>query len=342
MRIVIDAIGTDNRPAPDVEGAILAAKEWKNTVILVGPEAVIKKELAKHNTQNLPIEIVNADDIIEMTDKPADALRDKPNSSMHIGLNLVKDGSADAFVTMGNTGAAHAIAMLSTLKRIQGVKRPALSIIYPIYGKPVIVLDIGANTDSKPEWLAQFAIMGSAYAQNALGINKPRIALMSNGEEETKGTPLLQEANAILHQLPLNYIGYIEPPDMHNNVADVVVTDGFIGNIMLKTFEATTRYMVNIIRDQLKSTWRSKIGAALSRPAFGRVRKLIDPAEIGGAPLLGVNGVVIIGHGNSDAKAVKNAIYQAQQAVLGNVIQTIKADIANMPIGSNADGTPEK
>lgn len=342
MRIVVDAVGTDNRPSPDVEGAVLAAKEWKNPIILVGPEAQIKQELAKYNTQNLPIEIVNADTVIEMHTKPADAVRDSQNSSIHVGLNLVKNGQADAFVSMGNTGAIHAIAMLSTLKRIQGVKRPALSIIYPIYGKPVIVLDIGANTDSKPEWLAQFAIMGSAYAQNALGVNKPKIALMSNGEEETKGTPLLQEAHAILRELPLNYIGYIEPPDMHHNVADVVVVDGFIGNIMLKTFEATTRYMVNIIRDQLKSTWRSKIGAALSRPAFSRVRKLIDPSEIGGAPLLGVNGVVIIGHGSSDAKAVKNAIYQAQQAVLGNVIQTIKADIANMPIGSNTDGTPEK
>lgn len=341
MRIVVDAFGTDNRPTPDIEGAVLAAKEWKTHIILVGPEALIKQELAKHNTQNLPIEIVNANDVIEMHAKPADAVREKPNSSIHIGLNLVKNGSADAFVSMGNTGAIHAIAMLSTLKRIQGVKRPALSIIYPIYGKPVIVLDIGANTDSKPEWLAQFAIMGSAYAQNALGVNNPKIALMSNGEEETKGTPLLQEANAILRELPLNYIGYIEPPDMHHNVADVVVVDGFIGNIMLKTFEATTRYMVNIIRDQLKSTWRSKIGALLSRPAFSQVRKLIDPSEIGGAPLLGVNGVVIIGHGSSDAKAVKNAIYQAQQAVLGNVIQTIKTDIANMPIGSN-DGTPEK
>ncbi|MCU0480239.1 MAG: phosphate acyltransferase PlsX [Anaerolineae bacterium] len=341
MRIVVDAFGTDTRPHPDVEGAILAAKEWKTHIILVGPEALIKQELTKHNTQALPIEIVNADDVIEMHTKPADAVRETPNSSIHIGLNLVKNGSADAFVSMGNTGAIHAIAMLSTLKRIQGVKRPALSIIYPIYGKPVIVLDIGANTDSKPEWLAQFAIMGSAYAQNALGVNNPRIALISNGEEETKGTPLLQEANTILRELPLNYIGYIEPPDMHHNVADVVVVDGFIGNIMLKTFEATTRYMVNIIRDQLKSTWRSKIGALLSRPAFSQVRKLIDPSEIGGAPLLGVNGVVIIGHGSSDAKAVKNAIYQAQQAVLGNVIQTIKTDIANMPIGSS-DGTPEK
>lgn len=339
MRIVVDAVGTDNRPTPDIEGAILAAQEWKNTIILVGPEALIKQELSKnHNIKNLPIEIVNADDIIEMDDKPADVVRDKQNSSMHIGLNLVKNGDADAFVSMGNTGALHAIAMLNTLKRIPGVKRPAISIIYPIYGKPVIVLDIGANTDSKPDWLVQFGIMGSAYAQQALGVNNPKIALMSNGEEDVKGTPLLQEANAIFRTLPLNYIGYIEPADMHHNIADVVVVDGFIGNIMLKTFEATTRYVVNIIRDQLKSTWRSKIGALLARPAFGQVRKLIDPAEIGGAPLLGVNGVVIVGHGNSDAKAVKNAIYQAQQAVLGNVIETIKTDIARMPIGINIDG----
>ncbi len=341
MRIVVDAVGTDNRPTPDIQGAILAAQEWKHTIILVGPEALIKQELAKHNTQNLPIEIVNADEVIEMTDKPADMVRGKPNSSMHIGLNMVKDGLADAFVSMGNTGALHAIAMFS-LRRIQGVKRPAISIIYPIYGKPVIVLDIGANTDSKPEWLVQFGIMGSAYAQQALGANKPKVALMSNGEEDVKGTPVLQETNALFRELPLNYIGYIEPADMHHNVADVVVVDGFIGNIMLKTFEATTRYVVNIIRDQLKSSWQSKIGALLSRPAFGRVRKLIDPAEIGGAPLLGVNGVVIVGHGNSDAKAVKNAIYQAQQAVLGNVIQTIKTDIARMPIGTSTDGVSKK
>lgn len=340
MRIVVDAVGTDHRPCPDVEGAVLAARELKHTIVLVGPESLIKQELVKHHTQNLSIEIVDAPEVIEMTDKPAETVRGKPNSSMHVGLRLVKDGLADAFVSMGNTGALHAIAMFS-LRRIQGVKRPAISIIYPIYGKPVIVLDIGANIDSKPEWLVQFGIMGSAYAQNALGIDKPKIALISNGEEDVKGTPLLQEANMLFRELPLNYIGYIEPADMHYNVADVVVTDGFIGNIMLKTFEATTRYMVNIIRDQLKSSWRSKMGALLARPAFNRVRKLIDPAEIGGAPLLGVNGVVIIGHGNSDAKAVKNAIYQAQQAVLGNVIHTIRADISRMPIGTNTDGVSE-
>lgn len=327
MRIVVDALGTDHRPGPDVAGAVLAAQQTKYTIILVGDERKIKRELSQHKTQGLPIEIIHADDEILMADKPSIAAKEKRASSMHIGLNLVKDGHADAFVTAGNTGTAYAVAMLYSIGRIRGVKRPALSGIFPIAGKPVIFLDIGANSDAKPEWLEQFAIMGSIYARSALKLDQPRVGLLSNGEEEGKGTQIIQDAGHLITSLPLNYIGNVEPGDIMNGKVDVVVADGFTGNILIKTFEASTRYLANTIRDEIKATVLTNIGGMLARSAFARARKHMDTGEIGGAPLLGVNGVVIIGHGRSDAVAVKNAILQASTAVQGGVIEDIRREI---------------
>lgn len=327
MRIALDAMGSDNCPAPDVEGAVLAAREYGDTILLVGDKAQIDTEIAKHDTSGLDLIVKHASQIITMEDKPATVGKAKPDSSMHVGMTLVKNGEADAFVTAGNTGAALSIATLFTLKRIPGVKRPSLSAIIRLNNMNVIVLDVGANADSKPEWLAQFGVMGKIYAQSALELANPRIALLSNGEEEGKGNELVHEAFALLDQSDLNFVGNIEPKDMLSGGADVVVCDGFVGNILIKSMESATRTLVNALRDELMASPISKVGALLARPAFRRVQKQIDPFEVGGAPLLGVNGVVIIGHGRSNAKAIKNAIGQARKAVEGNVIESIRQGI---------------
>lgn len=335
MRIVVDAMGTDNHPAPDVEGGVLAARELGVTVILVGDEAKIRTELAKHDTAGLPVEVKHASQTVAMDDKPSAVLKGKPESSMHVGMQLIKDGQADAFVTMGNTGAAHAIAMLDKLRRIPGVKRPTLSAVFPIFGKPVFFTDIGANADSKAEWLVQYAYMGSIYAQHALNIPRPRVGLLSNGEEEGKGNDLIREAAGILQKSTLNFIGNVEPKEifskqMGDTRADVIVSDGFTGNIMVKTYEAGIRYMSDNIREVVKTKPHWMLSGAILRPAFGVIRKKLDTSEVGGAPLLGVNGVVIIGHGSSDGRAIRNAVHQATMAVKGNIVNLIREEIAQI------------
>lgn len=327
MRIVVDAMGSDDHPGPDVAGAVLAAREYGDTLIVVGDEAALKRELAQHTTNGLKIEVVHASDVITMEDKPSAVGKSKPSSSMHVGMNLVRDGQADAFVSAGNTGAALAVATLYSLRRIPGVKRPALSAIVRVRGRSVILLDVGANADSKPDWLAQFALMGDIYAKSLLGVTSPRVGLLSNGEEEGKGNDLVRETGPLLRALPLNFIGNVEPKDIVKDHADVIVSDGFVGNIMLKSLEAATSMVVSLLREELMSSVVTKVGAALSRPAFKSVARQIDPFETGGAPLLGVNGVVIIGHGRSNATAIKNAVSQARKAVQGGVIESIRAGL---------------
>jgi glycerol-3-phosphate acyltransferase PlsX len=322
---------------PDVGGGVLAARELNETILLVGEADSIKSELGKYDTTGLKLEIVPAAQAVTMTDKPSTVGKSKPDSSMHVGMNLIKEGHADAFVTMGNTGAAHTVATLYTLRRIPGVKRPALSGIYPVGSGYIILLDLGANADSKPEWLAQFAVMGKIYAQNALGLVNPRIALLSNGEEEGKGNQLIKDASILIHRLPLNFVGNVEPREIMQGKVDVIVSDGFVGNIFVKTFEASASYIGQLIRDELKQNVFSTLGALLARPAFQRVRKQTDTFEVGGAPLLGVNGVVIIGHGRSNAVAVKNAIRQASVAVKGRIIDAIREGIQQIPDTSTQD-----
>jgi phosphate acyltransferase len=328
MHIVVDAFGTDRRPIPDVEGGILAARNISGRITLVGNKAAINSELNKYVPLPPNIEIIDASDEIAMSDKPSEVGKSKPNSSIHIGLNLVRDGKADAFVSMGNTGAIHAVAMLFSLGRIRNVKRPALSVIFKLADHSIIFLDIGANTDCKPDWLQQFALMGDVYARNAVGIMNPRIALLSNGEEEGKGNELVRETAALLHQTDLNFIGNLEPADIFQGSADVIVSDGFAGNILIKTFEATGRYLTGLIREEITRQPLTTLGGALIRPAMQRVRNRVDPFEVGGAPLLGVKGVVIIGHGGSNAIAVKNAILQAEKAVNGRVVSAIEKRIS--------------
>lgn len=330
MRIALDAMGSDNCPVPDVEGAVLAARQYGDLIYLVGEEPLIQRELAKYDVTGLKLEVVHAPQTITMTDKPGEVGKSKPQSSMHLGMNLIRDGKADAFVTAGNTGAALAIATLFTLKRIPGVKRPALTALIRVGGQSIIALDVGANADSRPDWLVQFAIMGSLYAKATLGLQNARVALLSNGEEEEKGNEVIREAHEMLKSSLVNFVGNIEPKDMLSGNVDVIVADGFVGNIMLKSLEGATSLMIRLIREELMRTPLTKVGAALARPAFRRVQKQIDPSEVGGAPLLGVNGVVIIGHGRSNAFAIKNAIGQARKAVDGNLIESIREGLASM------------
>lgn len=326
MRIVVDAMGSDSYPEPDVAGAVLAAREFGDDIILVGDETVIKKALSQHNTAGLPIDIQHAGEVIEMTDKPAEASRQKKDSSMHVGMRLVKEGQADAFVTAGNTGGVLTVATLHTLRRIRGILRPALGVVFPIEERPMLI-DNGANADCKPEFLLQFGIMGSLYVERVFGIEKPRVALLSNGEEEGKGNALIKETIPLMESSGLNYVGNIEPKEFMRGHADVAVTDGFTGNLVMKTAESIASYMSDLIRDEMTKGPRTIIGGLLARPAFGRVRRRLDPNEVGGAPLLGVNGVVIIGHGRSNDFAIKQAIRQARLAVDNDIVGAIKAGI---------------
>jgi glycerol-3-phosphate acyltransferase PlsX len=323
MRIVVDAMGSDTHPVPDVAGAILAAREFGDEIFLVGDEKQIKAELGKTATDDLPIRVIHASQVIEMADKPSEASRMKKDSSMHVGLNLVKNGEADAFVSAGNTGGILAVAMLQTLRRIPGVKRPALGVILPLSINPLLI-DNGANADVKPEFLLQFAIMGSLYIERVRGLAKPLVGLISNGEEEGKGNQLIKEATPLLEESGLNFIGNIEPKDLIQGKVDVGVTDGFTGNIILKTAEAVADYMKGIIRDEIRANLITMVGGLLARPAFRRVGQRLDPDEVGGAPLLGVNGVVIVGHGQSSAYAVKQAIGQARLAVERDIVGAIR------------------
>ncbi len=331
MRIAVDAMGSDNCPGPDVLGAVMAASETDLKIILVGDDKRVSAALGKHRTNGLPIEVRHSSQAVTMTDRPAIASKGKPDSSMHVGMRMVRDGQADAFVSMGNTGAALTIATLFTLRRISGVRRPAVSGIFPIGDKIVILLDIGANTNSRPEWLLQFAQMGKIYAREVLNIPAPKVGLLSNGEEEGKGDELVRQTDPLLRESRMNYIGNIEPEDVFKGRVDVVISDGFLGNMLVKTFESTSRYVTRLIREEIRSDPLSLLAGALLQPAIRRVRRRADTFEVGGAPLLGVNGVVIIGHGRSNANAVCNAIKQAARAVEGNVIDAIRAGVQERP-----------
>ncbi len=328
MKIAIDAMGSDDSPEPDVAGAVQAAREFGDEMIFVGDQAQIEAELAKHNTNGLSIDIVHASEQVVMTDKPSKVVKGKPDSSMHVGVGLVRDKKADAFVSAGNTGAIMGIAMLRRvgLGRIKGVQRPALGVIFPTKERPLLI-DNGANADSRPEHLLQFGIMGSLYVERVLDIEKPRVGLISNGEEEGKGNTLVQEASPLLANSGLNYIGNIEPKEFMQGAADIGVTDGFTGNVMMKTAEATAKYMSDMIREEFMASPISILGGLLTRSAFKRVRAYLDPNEVGGAPLLGVDGVVVIAHGRSNAYAIKQAIGQARRIVENDVVGAIKEGI---------------
>jgi len=325
MRIVVDAFGSDERPAPDVEGAFLSAREWGDQIILVGDEGQVRSHLGQYDVAGLNIEVVHAEHEISMTEQPTVAARDKPQSSIHVGTGLVAGGEADAFVSAGNTGAILAISTLTTLKRIKGVKRPALIVTYPRGDGFTIGIDAGANADSRPEHMVQFAIMASIYAERVFDIKSPRVALLSNGEEEGKGNEFVKETRPLLAECEdIIFVGNVEPKEVFmTDTADVVVHDGFSGNIMMKSAEAGMLLMSKLLRQNIKEGALTSVGGLMIQPAVQRVRQVINPSEIGGAALVGVNGPVIIGHGRSDALAIKNAVRQARKLVEGKVVETI-------------------
>ena len=317
-------MGSDDHPGPDVIGAVMAAREFGVSIVLIGDRLRVEAELATQDTNGLNIEVRHAGEAIGMKDSPAAAARDKRDSSMHGGLALLRAGEADAFVSAGNTGAILAVATLrqTGVGRIPGVLRPAMGVIFPIESKPLLI-DNGANADAKPEYLLQFGLMGSVYVERMLGITRPRVALISNGEEEGKGNSLIKETIPLMEASGLNYVGNIEPKEFVRGAADVAVTDGFTGNIMMKTAEAVAAYMSDTIRKYIMAGTLTKLGGLLVRPAFQRVRDQLNPDEVGGAPLLGVNGVVIIAHGRSNAYAMRQAIGQARRVAERGIVAAI-------------------
>ncbi|HSM23332.1 MAG TPA: phosphate acyltransferase PlsX [Anaerolineaceae bacterium] len=322
MSIIVDAMGSDNYPIPEIEGAIMASEQLDIKIKLVGKSDLIKRHLPP-NFNFEKIEIIDAPDVLEMTDKPVEGSRKKPNNSMAIGLKLIKDGAGDAFVTAGNTGGALFNA-ISILKRIQGVQRPALTAIFPTKKGKCVVLDIGANADCRPDFFVQFGMMGSIFSEKVLGVAEPRVAMLSNGEEEGKGNQLIKESKELMKNSSFNFIGNVEPKEVFAGETDVVVCDGFTGNVFLKTSEAIGRLMTDIIREDIKAGVFTSIGGLLVKPAFKRIRKMMDPSEVGAARLLGVNGLVFIGHGRSNATAILNGIKAANNDVKSNLIQEIQ------------------
>jgi glycerol-3-phosphate acyltransferase PlsX len=326
MPIILDMMGSDKYPEPEIEAAIVAAKELKEEIILVGDTPIYEQKIKQLGGDALPICFVYAPDVVEMTDKPVEGTRQKPNNSMAVGIRLIKEGKGQAFVSAGNTGAAMFNA-IRTLGRIEGVQRPALSAIFPTRTGHCIVLDIGANVDCRPEFLYQFAILGSIYAEKILGKINPRIGLLSNGEEPGKGNQLVKDTFPMIANSGLNFIGNIEGKELFGGEVDVVVTDGFIGNVLVKSSEAVAKLIIDILKQELMSSFITKVGALLAKPAFLKIKKLVDPSEVGAAPLLGINGLIFVGHGRSDSRAIISALRLAHQTIKMDLLSALRKGI---------------
>jgi glycerol-3-phosphate acyltransferase PlsX len=329
VTIAVDAMGGDHAPQAEVDGAVRAARDLGVKVTLVGQAEVVRRELRQHEgSAELPIEIVHASERITMEDSAARAVRSKRDSSLRVASRLVRDGAAQGFVSAGNTGA-----IMATAKMVQGVvpgvDRPALAGILPtiVKGSPVVVVDVGANVDCSPRMLAQFAVMGEIYSRVILGHPKPRVGILSIGEEDHKGNEVTRSAAPLLRGLGLNFIGNVEGRDIYSGDVDVIVCDGFIGNVALKVSEGLVDMVRHLLRESLEATITGKIGYVLAKNAFTDFKKRVDYSEYGGAPLLGVRGVCIICHGRSNANAIKNAIRVAKEFSVGQVNQRIEAEL---------------
>lgn len=334
MRIALDGMGSDAFPEPEVLGAIQAVREFGWQIILTGNETQLHNALNRAAGPRLPenITVEHAPERVTSGEQPAFASRQKTQNSIARGFDLVKSGAADAFVTAGNTGAALTNGLL-VLKRIAGIRRPALTVTLPVKNGQCIMLDIGANAECKPEYLFQFGIMGAVYAETVLGIKNPRVGLLSNGEEAGKGNELTRAAHRLLATAKLNFIGNIEPKEIFGGGADVVVTDGFTGNVALKVTEAVAVLVGSMIKDAFKSSPLAKMGGLLARSAIQHARRDLDPNEVGGVPLLGLNGIAIKAHGRSNARAIRSALVAAAAAAQNNMIEKLRERIA-------AAGTP--
>ena len=330
MRIALDVMGGDKAPQVTVKGAVQAAREADSLgieeIILVGDSQAIKKELSSLGASNLPLSIKPAREVIAPDEAAASAVKQKKDSSIVVATNLVKEGKADALVSAGHTGAVMASCLIN-LKRLKGISRPAIATLVPNIKGATVLLDAGANVDCKPKHLVQFALMGSVYAHYILGIEKPKVGLLSIGEEKSKGNELTFETYRLLENSQLNFIGNAEGKDIANGTVDVVVCDGFVGNVLLKFGESLAKMIMAELKEELSKGFLLKLGAFISRPAFVSLKRRLDYSEYGGAPLLGTNGVCIISHGKSSSKAIKNAIRVASEFVAHKVNQHIEENL---------------
>src|SRR5918998_1895853 len=331
-RVVVDAMGSDRAPHPEIDGALAAARDFRIEVTLVGQREVVEKELRRcgwRRDGDKGIWFVEAAEVIGMDEPVATAVRRKRRSSMRVGARLVADGHADGFVSAGNTGAAMATAKM-VIGMLPGVDRPALAALLPTKsGRPTMLLDVGANAECKAHHMAQFAIMGDAYSRSVLGTERPAVGLMSIGEEEAKGNDLTKEAFPLLRELSsLNFVGNVEGRDVFSGQVDVIVTDGFTGNVILKLSEGLQEAVISMIRRELSASTITKAGAVLARPAFQRLKKRLDYAEYGAAPLLGVKNIVVVGHGSSNARAVRNAIRTVKEFSDNGAAERIERGLA--------------
>jgi len=338
LTIAVDAMGGDHAPKPEVDGAIRAAKALGVRVILVGREDVVRRELESHaDYDSLPIEVQHASEQITMHDSAAKAVRAKRDSSLRVASRLVRDNCAQGFVSAGNTGA-----VMATAKMVQGVvpgvDRPAVAGVFPtVTGSPMVMIDVGANVDCSPSMLAQFAIMGEIYSRMILHRESPRVGLLSIGEEEHKGNEMTRASMPLLKSLPINFIGNVEGRDIYSGKVDVVVCDGFIGNVALKVSEGLVDMIKNMLQESLEATITRKLGYVLSKAAFTDFKRRVDYSEYGGAPLLGVKGVCIICHGRSNANAIKNAIRVAAEFSSGKINQRIESEFRRWNGGKAGD-----
>jgi glycerol-3-phosphate acyltransferase PlsX len=332
MRVAVDAMGGDNAPVVEVEGAVSAAREFGIPITLVGDTAKLRQELGKYDIKGLDIDIQHASEVVGMHDSASDAVRKKKDSSIRVAFELVKQGTADAVVSAGNSGATMAAGMF-VLKRIKGIDRPAIAQVFPTLRGATLVLDVGGNVDCKPIHLVQFAIMGEVYARYAMGIDKPTIGLLSNGEEESKGNELTRETHALLKDIAFDYTGYVEGRDIFYGTVDVIVCDGFVGNVVLKLSEGLAEALGKMIKEEIQKSILSKVGYLLSLTAFKNFKKKVDYDEYGGAPLLGIDGVGMICHGGSNVKAIKNAIRFAYEYAQKRVNQRMAEKLEeNFPV----------
>lgn len=318
MRIAVDAMGGDFAPAVVVEGSIKAATEFGISIVLVGDKTKVEAELKRHGYHQSNITVRHASEVVGMDESPVQAIRRKKDSSLKVCFDIVNAGEAGAVVSAGNSGAAMAAGMLF-FRKMKGVDRPAIAVCVPTMKNPTVLLDVGGNVDCKPVHLQQFAAMGEIYARYILKKDRPRVGLLSNGEEEGKGNELTRETNTLLKKSSMNYVGYIEGRDIFHGDIDVVVADGFVGNVVLKLSEGLIEAVTAMLKNELMASVPTKIGYLLAKGAFKQLKKKIDYAEFGGAPLLGIDGVCFISHGRSNPKAIKNAIFRAHEYATNNV-----------------------
>ncbi|MBN2319575.1 MAG: phosphate acyltransferase PlsX [Acidobacteria bacterium] len=334
IKIAVDSMGSDNAPYSEVEGSIEAAKAYDVHVILVGKEAILAPILKKAGGDRLSIEIRNATQVIAMDESPTLAIRRKKDSSIRVAAKLVRDETASGLVSAGNTGAVMATSKM-VFGSVPGVDRPALAAVLPTLTGHAVLLDVGANVTCKPHHLVQFAVMGHLFSKKIVGVHSPRVGLMSVGEEETKGNELTKEVHQALKRLHFNFIGNVEGRDIYNGRADVIVCDGFTGNVALKTSEGLIEAVLKLLKDELSSNLQAKLGALLSQQSFKRLKKRLDYSEYGGAPLLGLRGASIICHGRSSSNAIKNAIRVAKEFAENQVNTKLESELNRINNGSN-------